>query len=224
MPLALTVKQILAIDLGTDMFPALALGMEKPEPDVMKHPPRPRYQPLLDRNVLSRALWLGMLEAILCFSGFILIFMLSGHVSEIGLSFLANIAIPENWRLSLSFGGTILLASTVYHAGVVMAQIGNAFACRSDRARSSYLGWLSNKYLLAGVLFELAGILGIIYIPFFAKIFNHVPLPVWMWAGLAVFPLTLYMIEWIRKAIYRTSIKNKHQEKSSTLSLKEVNQ
>jgi Ca2+-transporting ATPase len=224
MPLALTVKQILAIDLGTDMFPALALGMEKPEPDVMKHPPRPRYQPLLDRNVLSRALWLGMLEAILCFSGFILIFMLSGYVSEIGLPFLANIAIPENWRLSLSFGGTILLASTVYHAGVVMAQIGNAFACRSDRARSSYLGWLSNKYLLAGVLIELAGILGIIYIPFFAEIFNHVPLPAWMWAGLAVFPLTLYMIEWIRKAIYRASIKNKHQEKSSALSLKEVNQ
>jgi hypothetical protein len=45
-----------------------------------------------------------------------------------------------------------------------------------------------------------------------------------MWAGLAVFPLTLYMIEWIRKAIYRASIKNKHQEKSSALSLKEVNQ
>ncbi len=48
MPLALTVRQILAIDLGTDMFPALALGMERPEPDVMKHPPRPRTQPLLD--------------------------------------------------------------------------------------------------------------------------------------------------------------------------------
>ncbi len=40
MPLALSVRQILAIDLGTDMFPALALGMEKPEPDVMKRPPR----------------------------------------------------------------------------------------------------------------------------------------------------------------------------------------
>ena len=44
LPLALIVRQILAIDLGTDMFPALALGMEKPEPDVMKHPPRPVHQ------------------------------------------------------------------------------------------------------------------------------------------------------------------------------------
>ena len=38
----LTIKQILAIDLGTDLLPALALGTEKPEPDVMQHPPRRR--------------------------------------------------------------------------------------------------------------------------------------------------------------------------------------
>ena len=46
-PLALTVMQILAIDLGTDLFPALALGTEKPEPDIMKRPPRRRNQPLV---------------------------------------------------------------------------------------------------------------------------------------------------------------------------------
>jgi magnesium-transporting ATPase (P-type) len=165
-----------------------------------------------------------MIEAILCFAGFILIFMLSGYTKEIGLSLLSNITIPEGWKLSLSFAEAILLASTVYHAGVIMAQIGNAFACRSDRARSSNLGWLSNKYLLVGVLFELAGILGIIYIPFLAEIFNHVPLPAWMWAGLALYALSLYTIEWIRKAIYRVSIKRRNHEKPSTLSLQEVNQ
>ena len=223
MPLALSVKQILAIDLGTDMFPALALGMEKPEPDVMKHPPRRRYQPLLDRNVISRALWLGMVEAVLCFAGLILIFMLSDYVEAIGLPMFEKIAIPNSWKLSLSFGGAVMLASTVYHAGVVMAQIGNAFACRSDRLRSSHLGWLSNKYLLTGVLIELAGILGIIYIPFLAKIFNHVPLPVWMWAGLALYALALYTIEWIRKAIFRFSSRYKNNEKPSTLSVQEVN-
>ena len=80
-PLALSVRQILAIDLGTDMFPALALGMEKPEPDVMKRPPRPRNQPLLDRGLLWRALWLGMIEAALCFAGFLAIFIFSGHTA-----------------------------------------------------------------------------------------------------------------------------------------------
>jgi len=223
-PLALSVKQILAIDLGTDMFPALALGMEKPEPDVMKHPPRPRNQPLLDKDVLSRAFWLGMIEAIMCFAGFIIIFMLSGHAGDIGLSFLANISIPENWKLSLTLREATILGSTVYHAGVVMAQIGNAFACRSDRARSSYLGWFSNKYLLVGILIELTGILGIIYIPFLARIFNHTPLPAWMWVGLALYAPFLYTIEWIRKAIYRGSSKYKNNEKPSNLSLQEVSQ
>ncbi len=66
----------------------------------------------------------------------------------------------------------MLLAATVYHAGVVTSQVGNALACRSDRARSSSIGWLSNKYLWIGILLEIAGILAIIYIPFLARSFQ----------------------------------------------------
>ncbi len=51
LPLALTVLQILIIDLGTDLLPALALGMEKPEPDILNRPPRKRDQPLLDHTL-----------------------------------------------------------------------------------------------------------------------------------------------------------------------------
>ncbi|MBI2332068.1 MAG: cation-transporting P-type ATPase, partial [Chloroflexi bacterium] len=141
-PLALSVRQVLAIDLGTDLFPALALGMEKPEPDVMKRPPRPRSQPLLESNLLIRALWLGMIESALCFAGFLSIFILSGHADEIGLAFLAPLADLVDIKLSLPFVQTALLAATVYHAGVVTSQVGNAFACRSDRSRGSKLGWL----------------------------------------------------------------------------------
>jgi Ca2+-transporting ATPase len=223
MPLALSVRQILAIDLGTDMFPALALGMEKPEPDVMKRPPRPRNQPLLDRGLLSRAFWLGMIEATLCFIGFISIFILSGHVHRIGLSFLAPLEHLVAFKLSLSFEKATLLAATVYHAGVVTAQVGNAFACRSDRTRSSYLGWLSNKYLLIGILVELFSIVGIIYVPFLAKIFNHAPLPGWMWIGLGLNALVLYSIEWIRKAINR-GLKRLRNKKTSTLVPQETSQ
>jgi magnesium-transporting ATPase (P-type) len=163
-----------------------------------------------------------MIEAILCFMGFIAIFVLSGYTEEIGLPILANIFIPENWKLSLSFTEAKFLAATVYHAGVIMAQIGNAFACRSDRARSSNLGWLSNIYLLAGILIELAGIFGIIYIPFIAGVFNHTPLPAWMWAGLALYAPILYTVEWIRKAIQRALQKRKNDEKPSTLSFQEA--
>jgi calcium-translocating P-type ATPase len=220
-PLALSVRQILAIDLGTDMFPALALGMEKPEPDVMKRSPRPRNQPLLDSGLLSRALWLGMIEAVLCFTGFLFIFIVSGHTHRIGLSFLAPLENLVSFRLNLTFEQTMFLAATVYHAGVVTSQIGNALACRSDRTRSSSLGWLSNKYLWLGILFELLGIVSIIYIPFLAKIFNHVPLPGWMWIGLGLNALVLYSIEWIRKAIVR-GIRKMRNGKTSTFALKEA--
>jgi len=220
-PLALSVRQILAIDLGTDMFPALALGMEKPEPDVMKRPPRPRNQPLLDRGLLSRAFWLGMIESILCFAGFLMIFILSGHTDKIGLSFLGGLSESINFKLSLSFNEAMILAATVYHAGVVTSQVGNALACRSDRTRSSSLGWLSNRYLWIGILIELLGIVSIIYVPSLARIFNHTPLPAWMWIGLGLNALVLYSIEWIRKAIVR-GYKNMRKGKTSTLSLQEV--
>jgi len=220
-PLALSVRQILAIDLGTDMFPALALGMEKPEPDVMKRPPRPRNQPLLDRGLLTRAFWLGMIEATLCFAGFLSIFVLAGYAEEIGLAFLSPLAELVDFKLSLSFEKAMILAATVYHAGVVTSQVGNALACRSDRTRSSSLGWLSNKYLWIGILIELLGIISIIHVPFLARIFNHVPLPAWMWIGLGLNALVLYSIEWIRKAIMR-GLRNMRNGKTSGLSLQEV--
>jgi magnesium-transporting ATPase (P-type) len=222
-PLALSVRQILAIDLGTDMFPALALGMEKPEPDVMKRPPRRRNQPLIDRGLLWRAFgWLGMIEAALCFAGFLSIFILSGHVDEIGLPFLAQLSVPINWRLSLSFGQAILVATTVYHAGVVMAQVGNALACRSARARSSSLGWLSNRYIWIGIMIELLAIFAMIYVPILARIFNHVSLPGWFWFGLALNAPVLYSIEWIRKLANRVFRKT-YSEKPSPLNFQEVN-
>jgi Ca2+-transporting ATPase len=222
MPLALNVRQILAIDVGTDMFPALALGMEKPEPDVMKRPPRPRTQPLIDRGLLWRAFgWLGMLEAALCFAGFLSIFILSGHVNKIGLPFLAQLSVPINWRLSLSFEEALLVATTVYHAGVVTAQVGNALACRSDHLRSSSLGWLSNPYIWIGIMIELLAILALIYVPFLARIFNHVALLGWFWFGLALNAPALYSIEWIRKLMNRV-FKKKYLEKPSPLVFQEV--
>lgn len=220
-PLALSVRQILAIDLGTDMFPALALGMEKPEPDVMKRPPRPRSQPLLDRGLLWRAFWLGMIEATLCFAGFLSVFIFSGHVDRIGLAFLAPLASLIDFHLNIPFEYAVLLASTVYHAGVVTSQVGNALACRSDRTRSSSIGWLSNKYLWFSILLEILGILALIYIPYLAKIFNHVALLGWMWIALGLNALVLYSIEWIRKAIMRR-VRNTRKGTASTLHIQEV--
>ncbi len=72
-PAALTVLQILAVDLGTDLVPALALGAEPPEPGAMRQLPRRRDQPLLNRPLLLRAyLVLGLVEAALAMAAYLL--------------------------------------------------------------------------------------------------------------------------------------------------------
>ena len=201
-PLALTVRQILAIDLGTDLFPALALGTEKPEPDVMRHPPRRRTQPLIDGGLLARSfLWLGMIEAVLCYIGFYIVYDFAGVARFLHLPMIQMLTLPGLTHLTAP--QVYILAVTVFHAGVVTAQIGNAFACRSEKARGRYLGWLSNRSLLLGIGIEIAIILSLIYIPPLARAFNHLPLPLVYWAGLILFAPILYSLEWIRKSIVR---------------------
>jgi Ca2+-transporting ATPase len=201
-PLALTVRQILAIDLGTDLFPALALGTEKPEPNVMNHPPRRRTQPLIDGGLLARSfLWLGMIEAILCYIGFYVVYDYAGTARLLHLPMIQNLTLPGLTHLTQP--QVLILAITVFHAGVVTAQIGNAFACRSEKARGRYLGWLSNRSLLLGIGIEIAIILALIYIPVLARAFNHLPLPLVYWAGLILYAPILYSLEWIRKSILR---------------------
>jgi P-type Ca2+ transporter type 2C len=204
-PLALGVKQILAIDLGTDFFPALALGSEKPEPDVMMHPPRKRGQRLIDNNLLLRAfLWLGMIEAVLCFGGFFAVYWLSGNAGAIpALPWLANLPIPAFFAHPLSLPEAQVMAVTVFHAGVVMAQVGNAFACRSESNRNSRLGWASNRFLLFAIVTEVASILLLVYFTPLANAFEHQAIPARFWIGLSLFGLILYSLEWIRKQAAR---------------------
>jgi magnesium-transporting ATPase (P-type) len=200
-PLALRVIQILAIDLGTDLFPALALGTEKPEPNVMNRPPRRRDQPLIERGLLARAfLWLGMIEAILCYTGFFVVYRL------FEVDHLSALPLLGSWLGADTSGGGInvnLLAVTVFHAGVVMAQVGNAFACRTERERGRSLGWLSNPYLILGVTIEIGMILILIYYPPLAEVFQHAPLPPVVWLGLGLYGPILYSLDWLRKVLVR---------------------
>jgi len=170
-----------------------------------------------------RAIWLGSIEAALCFAGFFAIFVLSGLTSKIGLGFLPVPAIPDELRLHLTLAEAILLGSTVYHAGVVTAQAGNALACRSEHVRSSFLGWLSNRYLIGGILIELFGIICIIYIPILAKIFKHMAIPLWMWIGLGSYALIIYSIEWVRKSIVR-KINTRRKELETHPNIQEAEQ
>lgn len=203
-PLALNARQILAIDLGTDLLPAVALGTEKPEPNVMQRPPRKRGTRLVDNFLLVRSfLWLGMLEALLCYLGLFSVYLFSGNAEHLGLPFLTELPIPALVHLDLTPEEAAKMATTVFHAGVVMAQIGNAFACRSESLRNTRLGWGSNRLLLYAALLETLGILLIIYLEEVAGYFGHTDLPLRYWLGLGLFPFLLYGMEWIRKQAVR---------------------
>lgn len=205
LPLALTVRQILAIDMGTDILPALALGMERPEPGIMNQPPRRRFQPLLDRSLLLRSfLWLGMIEAVLCFAGFIAVYVLAGQAARLGLPFVGALSGPP--LLAFMEAGRIpRVAQTVFHAGVVMSQIGNVLACRTFKAHTRQQGWTSNPILLLGIVVELVVIALLIYVPPLAIAFDHVPLPLFFWPILLLFAPLLYTLDWLRKTMVRRS-------------------
>ena len=201
-PLALTVTQILAIDLVTDLLPALALGTERPEPTVMQRPPRRRQQAWLDKGLLARAfLWLGPIEAGLCFAGFFAVYALAGYNDWLHLPRVDWL--PFAARLATHDGRVYILATTVFHAGVVMAQVGNAFACRSEKARGRQVGWLRNRFLLIGVGAEIVLIALLIYVPPLANTFEHLPLPPLYWAGLVLFPFVIYGLDRLRKSVVR---------------------
>ncbi len=210
-PLALKVRQILAIDLGTDLLPALALGMEKPEPDVMLHPPRPRGTPLIDNGLFARSfLWLGMIEAVLCYIGFFSVYLFSGNWSLLKLP-IPPPPFPSIFSLVLSAPDAHRMAVTVFHAGVVLSQVGNAFACRSEKSRNTKLGWFGNHYLLVGVLAESVGIWSIINYEFLAENFEHIFIPYRYWIGLITFPFILYGLEWLRKQFVRRMEARNHR-------------
>jgi len=177
---------------------------------VMDRPPRPKSSTLVDRHLLRRSfLWLGLLEAILCFAAFYFIYF------GLDLPFLAPLhdlifsKIPHSMQYAL--------ATTVYYAGVVMAQVGNAFACRTERNRGRTLGWLSNPGLWRGIAIELIILLILVYVPPLAEIFGQVAIPPSIWIGLALFPVIIYGMDWIRKMTLQARERFIHQVINSSV-------
>jgi len=129
-PLALRVVQILAIDLGSDLFPALALATDRPEPGLMKRPPRGRAQPLFGSGLFRRALWLGGIETVLCYVGFFWVYLQHGYTDLLSLPRVDLLPYAE--RLQSPDGIVYVLATTMFHA----ASWRRRWATRTRAARS----------------------------------------------------------------------------------------
>jgi calcium-translocating P-type ATPase len=144
-PLALGVLQVLALDIGTDLLPAVALGAELPRSQLLQ--PRSRPSHLLDRGVLFRAFGLfGPLEAVIAMSAFLVTYAAAG------------------WRFGGSFpsGSMYLAASGAAFTAVVLGQMGTALACRSSTRWVGRLGWSSNPLLLFAIAVEFLALVGFV--------------------------------------------------------------
>ncbi|HYN37882.1 MAG TPA: cation-transporting P-type ATPase, partial [Rhodospirillales bacterium] len=166
-PLPLTIIQILAVDLGTDMLPALALGAEKPDPGVMSRAPRARGERLLSWGLIARAyLFLGALEAAASMAVFFFVLNAAG------------------WHYGDLLGKTdplYLQATTACLAAIVATQVANVFLCRHTRRSSLSLGLFSNPLILLGIAAELGMILFIVYTPAGNWLFGTAPIGPEVW-------------------------------------------
>ncbi len=187
-PLPLTIIQILAVDLGTDMVPALALGAERPGPDVMRRPPRKRSQRLLDLPLLLRAYaFLGLFEAAAAMAAYF--FVLYGGGWSFGEPLAADAPL-------------YLQATTACLAAIVVAQVVNLFLCRSERNPVSW-GLGANPLLLLGITVEAALILLIVYTQAGNTIFGTAPLTWEAWVFAVPFAGVMVVGEEVRKWLVR---------------------
>ncbi|GAB4539257.1 MAG: cation-transporting P-type ATPase [Thermodesulfovibrionia bacterium] len=188
-PLPLTIMQILAVDLGTDMLPALALGAEKPTKELMKEPPRQPKERLLNFKLLSRAyLFLGPIEAMAGLFGFFYVLNQGGW----------------KWGEYLPSDNILYMqATTACLTAIIVTQIANVFACRSFKESVFDIGLFSNKLIFAGISFELLLQFFIVYHPIGNRIFSTSPISINIWLILIPFAILLFIAEELRKYIAR---------------------
>ncbi len=166
-PLPLAIVQVLAIDLGTDLVPALALGVEAPSKDTLNAPPRPRNARLLDRRLgFVTFLRRGPIEAAVGLLAW------AAYFASAGARSLGDLP-----RLPVEVARG---ASTLTFLGIVGGQIGCLFAHR-DGSVKERLGVRDNPWILPSILIEIAIALAVVCIPGLRLLFAMWPVaPVWL--------------------------------------------
>lgn len=188
-PLPLTILQILAVDLGTDMLPALALGAEAPDQGVMRQPPRRPNERLLSWSVLARAYgWLGPLQAAI----------------SLGVFFSVLSAAGWCYGTPLEIGDPLYLqATTACLATIVTAQMINVWLCRHSREAAWSFPFLENRLLLLGLCGEVVLLLLIVYAPAGKWLFATQAFPLDVWGWIILLALIFGCLEELRKFVVR---------------------
>ncbi|MDF2903859.1 MAG: P-type superfamily ATPase [Bacillus sp. (in: firmicutes)] len=188
-PLPLTIMQILFIDLGTDLIPALGLGAEKPEKGIMNKPPRNLAEPLLNKKIIFKAFcWYGILESIVSMFAYFFVnynngFSIAGMASE---------------------GSDVyIVATTMTLSGIVFSQIAAVMNCRTEDQSVFKKGLWKNRTINLGIIVEILLLVLIMYIPVLRSAFGTAPIGMKSWLFLFCIPPIILVIEEIRKAFSR---------------------
>ena len=167
LPNPLTPIQILFVNLATDGLPALALGVDPPDKDIMRQSPREKNE-----GIFARGLW----EKIIV------------RGSLIGVCTLLSFMSGRYYGMDLATCRTITMCT------LVMSQLLHVFECRSERHSIFEINIFSNIYLLGAVLVSMTMICCILYIPFLSGIFNTVALNLGQWLLVIFFSGIIFLI------------------------------
>jgi calcium-translocating P-type ATPase len=205
-PLPITVLQILAIDIGTETLPALALGREPAEAGLMDRPPRPPTEQLIRPSLLVRA-WalLGGMSALLVLLGFFWVLKDGGWTPG------ADVATGSPLH------HVYVQATTMTFLGIVACQVGTAFAARTDRASLWSIGVLSNRLLLWGIAFELVFAAAIVGLPGVSEALGMAVPPLPALAVLPLFAVVVWGVDEIVRAVRRRWARNGIRRRAAQL-------
>ena len=167
LPNPLTPIQILFVNLATDGLPAIALGVDPADKDIMRQTPREKNEGIFARGLWEKIIVRGCL---------------------IGICTLLSFMVGRYYGMDLATCRTIALCT------LVMSQLLHVFECRSERHSIFEINVLSNIYLLGAVLVSITMICGILYIPFLRGVFNTVALNLGQWLLVIFFSGIIFLI------------------------------
>ena len=163
LPLPLRPIHLLWLNLVTDGLPALALGLEPGEPGIMKRPPRPPREPIINREMI----W-------------------STAVQAVAITTTSLGAFVLGLRL---YSGSLIPAQTIAFITLISSELFRAYTSRSERCPLLQLGLFTNRYMVWATLSSFVLMLAVVYLPVFEPIFYTYDLPLRDW--LYMLPLTL---------------------------------
>ena len=171
LPAPLTAIQLLWLNLITDGAPALALAVEKGDPDIMQQKPRSKSEPIVNRSMMVGLVVQTIAQTSAVLTAFAL--GLIWHL-EVGASVVGN---PITYLLGHDwYGIDVQIAETMAFVTLSMAELFRAYTVRSERASLFQIGVFSNRYMQYAVGLSVALLLMVVNLPFLQPIFNTQPL------------------------------------------------